>query len=207
MCRPSGLLTAAYQLEWNWSSISAIQCKTTQLKSNDFFPFICSVRTRGLQTPWTSSSRHSECTSTSPEPSCSSRSGTPWRRSVGPSERPVSPRATKSVGDGLVFCIYLPLLTSSLPSLLLTSQMTGPLCCWQTTTLGRQISKSPPQWPTQSTTSLCPRPLDHWWTCPTPGLEPVSPTTVSAQYLFPFSTNIKNSTVLLTIIWCGQSVF
>lgn len=82
ICCPSGLLTATYQLEWNWISISAIQCKITQLKSNGFFSLISAVRTLGLQTQWTSSSRRWECTSTSPEPSSSSRRGTPWRQSV-----------------------------------------------------------------------------------------------------------------------------
>lgn len=57
ICCPSCLLTATYQLEWNWISISAIQCRITQLKSNGFFSLISSVRTHGLQTQWTSSSR------------------------------------------------------------------------------------------------------------------------------------------------------
>lgn len=39
-CCLSCLLTATYQLKWNWISISAIQCKIMQLKSNEFFSLI-----------------------------------------------------------------------------------------------------------------------------------------------------------------------
>lgn len=81
-CCPSCLLTATCQPKWNWLSISAIQSKITQLKSKEFFWLISSVRTHGRQTQWTSSSRRYECTSTSPEPSSSSRRGTPWRQLV-----------------------------------------------------------------------------------------------------------------------------
>ena len=56
--RPSCLLTATYQLEWNWISISAIQCRIVQQKVMEYFySLTSSVRTLGLQTQWTSSSR------------------------------------------------------------------------------------------------------------------------------------------------------
>lgn len=132
------------------------------------FSLTSSVKTLVHQTQSTSSSKPYGCTLTSPELSCSSRSGTPWRPSV-------------RDGISILLSVETPLSWDrfSIP------QMTGPLCCWPTMTSGRPTSRNPPQWPTRSTTSLCPRPQDHWWTCPMPGQEPVSPTTVSAQHFSP----------------------
>ncbi len=47
---PSCLLTPTYQLEWNWISISATQCRNTQLKSNGFFSLTSSVMRLNLRT-------------------------------------------------------------------------------------------------------------------------------------------------------------
>lgn len=44
ICCLSWFLTATYQLKWNWISISAIQCKIMQLKSNEFFSLISSSK-------------------------------------------------------------------------------------------------------------------------------------------------------------------
>lgn len=50
ICSPSCLLTATYQLEWNWISISAIQCRIVQQKSNGIFLFI-NLLSKNTRTP------------------------------------------------------------------------------------------------------------------------------------------------------------